>query len=71
MHSISLMGPSRDSRRCKTPSMGWGCYRKLAPKWKRSYLIDSEAGKGAYWLAKMDGEILPSWDAVHLKAYHM
>ncbi|XP_076922739.1 uncharacterized protein LOC143584608 [Bidens hawaiensis] len=43
---------------------------KLAPKWEGPYLIDSEAGKGAYWLANMEGEILPrSWNAVHLKAY--
>ncbi|KAI3682855.1 hypothetical protein L1987_83177 [Smallanthus sonchifolius] len=31
---------------------------KLAPKWEGPYLIDSEAGKGAYWLATMEGEIL-------------
>ena len=45
---------------------------KLAPKWEGHYLIDSEAGKGAYWLATMEGEILPrSWNVIHLKAYFM
>jgi hypothetical protein len=43
---------------------------KLAPKWEGPYFIDSEAGKGAYRLATMDGEMLPrAWNAVHLKAY--
>ncbi|KAI3744712.1 hypothetical protein L1987_57803 [Smallanthus sonchifolius] len=45
---------------------------KLAPKWEGPYLIDSEAGKGAYWLATMEGDILPrSWNAIHLKPYFM
>jgi hypothetical protein len=45
---------------------------KLAPKWEGPYLIDSEAGKGAYWLSTLEGDILPrSWNAIHLKAYHM
>lgn len=45
---------------------------KLAPKWEGPYLIDSDAGKGAYWLVTMEGDILPrSWNAIHLKAYHV
>ncbi|KAI3810642.1 hypothetical protein L1987_20263 [Smallanthus sonchifolius] len=45
---------------------------KLAPKWEGSYLIDSEAGKGAYWLATMEGDILPrSSNDIYLKAYFM
>ncbi|KAI3824953.1 hypothetical protein L1987_06426 [Smallanthus sonchifolius] len=45
---------------------------KLAPKWEGLYLIDSEAGKGAYWLTTMEGDIRPrSWNAIHLKAYFM
>ena len=32
--------------------------------------LDSKAGKGAYWLADMEGTLLPrSWNAIHLKAY--
>ncbi|KAI3783284.1 hypothetical protein L1987_42361 [Smallanthus sonchifolius] len=45
---------------------------KLEPKWEGPYLIDSEVGKGAYWLATMQGDILPrSWNAIHLKTYFM
>ena len=45
---------------------------KLAPKWEGPYLIDYEAGKGAYWLSTLEGDILPrSWNAIHLKYYHM
>ncbi|KAI3802237.1 hypothetical protein L1987_30367 [Smallanthus sonchifolius] len=46
--------------------------RKLEPKWEDPYLIDSETGKGAYWLATMEGDILPrSWNAIHIKTYFM
>ena len=45
---------------------------KFAPKWEGPYLIDSEAGKGAYWIATIEGEVLPrSWNAIHLKSYFM
>ncbi|KAI3784140.1 hypothetical protein L1987_43233 [Smallanthus sonchifolius] len=45
---------------------------KLTPKWEGPYLIDSEAGKGSYWLATTEGDILPrSWNAIHLKDYFM
>ncbi|KAL4567054.1 hypothetical protein LXL04_022625 [Taraxacum kok-saghyz] len=34
------------------------------------YKIDSRVGNGAYWLADMEGTLLPrSWNAIHLKAY--
>ena len=32
---------------------------KLAHKWEGPYLIDSEARKGAYWLATLEGTLLP------------
>ncbi|XP_076913798.1 uncharacterized protein LOC143572547 [Bidens hawaiensis] len=42
---------------------------KLAPKWEGPYLIDSDAGKGAYRLITMEGVPLPRvWNAIHLKA---
>ncbi|KAI3733110.1 hypothetical protein L1987_64328 [Smallanthus sonchifolius] len=45
---------------------------KLAPKCEGPYLIDSEAGKCAYWLATMEGELLlRSWNAILLKTYFM
>ena len=45
-------------------------YGKLAPKWEGPYIIDSKAGKGAYWLADMEGSLLPrASNAIHLKAY--
>jgi hypothetical protein len=43
---------------------------KLAAKWEGPYQIESDAGKGAYRLMTMDGELLPrSWNAIHLKKY--
>ena len=43
---------------------------KLAPKWEAPYLIDVESGKGAYWLATLDGNVFPrSWNAIDLKPY--
>ena len=45
---------------------------KLAPKWEGPYLIDAEAGKGAYRLATLEGTPIPrSWNAIHLKNYFM
>ncbi|KAK1411203.1 hypothetical protein QVD17_37749 [Tagetes erecta] len=41
---------------------------KLAPKWEGPYLIEAEAGKGAYRLLTMEGIPLPrAWKAIHLK----
>ena len=43
---------------------------KLAPKWEGPYLIDSDAGKGAYNLSTLEGDLLPrAWNAIHLKRY--
>ena len=43
---------------------------KVSPQWEGPYLIDVEAGKGAYWLATLDGDVLQrSWNALHIKAY--
>ncbi|KAJ0480769.1 hypothetical protein HanIR_Chr13g0635381 [Helianthus annuus] len=45
---------------------------KLAPKWEGPYLIEAEAGKGAYRLLTMEGDLLPrAWNVVHLKKYFM
>ena len=45
---------------------------KLAPKWEGPYLIEAEAGKGAYRLLTIEGILLPrAWNAVHLKKYFM
>ncbi|XP_076898214.1 uncharacterized protein LOC143551723 [Bidens hawaiensis] len=42
----------------------------LAPKWEGPYLIESKAGKGAYRLMNMEGDMLPrAWNAFHLKKY--
>ena len=32
---------------------------KLAPKWEGPYLIEAEAGNGAYRLLTMEGNLLP------------
>ncbi|XP_070017885.1 uncharacterized protein [Nicotiana sylvestris] len=44
---------------------------KLSPAWEGPYMIHDIAGKGAYELETIDGEILPShWNVVHLKRYY-
>ncbi|XP_076945189.1 uncharacterized protein LOC143616159 [Bidens hawaiensis] len=43
---------------------------KLALKWEGPYLIEAEAGKGAYRLMNMEGDTIPrTWNAIHLKNY--
>ncbi|KAJ0524832.1 putative ribonuclease H-like superfamily [Helianthus annuus] len=45
---------------------------KLTPKWEDPFLIEAEAGKRAYRLLTMDGDLLPrAWNVVHLKKYFM
>ncbi|XP_022007355.1 uncharacterized protein LOC110906549 [Helianthus annuus] len=45
---------------------------KLAPKLEGRYLIEAGAGKEAYRLLTMDGDLLPrAWNAIHLKKYFM
>jgi len=45
-------------------------YGKLATKWKEPYLIELEAGKGAFRLLTMEGVPVPrSWNVIHLKKY--
>jgi len=45
---------------------------KLAPIWEGPYMIDSITGQGAYRLVTLEGELIPrSWNAVHLKLYHI
>ena len=45
---------------------------KLAPIWEGPYMIDSITGQGAYRLVTLEGELIPrSWNAVHLKLYHV
>lgn len=43
---------------------------KLAPIQEGSYIVDSEAGKGAHWLSSQDGQLLPRCkNDIHLKTY--
>ncbi|XP_076925106.1 uncharacterized protein LOC143587811 [Bidens hawaiensis] len=43
---------------------------KQAPKWEGPYLIEAKAGKEAYLLMNMEGDMLPrAWNEIHLKKY--
>ena len=45
---------------------------KFAEAWEGPYLVDAVAGQGAYRLSTLDRkQFLRSWNALHLKAYHM
>ena len=45
---------------------------KFADTWEGPYLIDAVVGRGAYQLSTMDGSQVPrSWNAFHLRAYHV
>ena len=45
---------------------------KLAETWEGPYLIHSVVGQRAYLLQAQDGTMVPrSWNAAHLKLYHM
>lgn len=45
---------------------------KFADNWEGPYLIDAVVGRGAYQLSTLDGTQIPrSWNALHLKLYHM
>ncbi|XP_074327410.1 uncharacterized protein LOC141665330 [Apium graveolens] len=44
----------------------------FADNWEGPYFIDAVIGRGAYQLLSMDDIPLPrSWNALHLKLYHM
>ena len=44
----------------------------FADTWEGHYLIDVVVGRGAYRLSTLDGSQVPrSWNAHHLKTYHM
>ncbi|XP_017239352.2 uncharacterized protein LOC108212130 [Daucus carota subsp. sativus] len=45
---------------------------KFADTWEGPYLVDAVVGKGAYRLSTLDGTPVPrSWNATHLKFYHV
>ncbi|XP_074337206.1 uncharacterized protein LOC141708069 [Apium graveolens] len=45
---------------------------KFADIWERTYLITTVIGYGAYQLSTLDGVQIPrSWNALHLKFYHI
>uniref|UniRef100_A0A803L268 Reverse transcriptase domain-containing protein n=1 Tax=Chenopodium quinoa TaxID=63459 RepID=A0A803L268_CHEQI len=45
---------------------------KLGATWEGPYQIDRVVSKGAYRLATPDGKLVPrSWNAAHLKPYHL
>nr|XP_017250771.1 PREDICTED: uncharacterized protein LOC108221400 [Daucus carota subsp. sativus] len=45
---------------------------KFADTWEGPYLVDAIVGQGAYHLSTLEGKQVPrSWNALHLKAYHM
>nr|XP_017245120.1 PREDICTED: uncharacterized protein LOC108216789 [Daucus carota subsp. sativus] len=45
---------------------------KFADTWEGPYLIDAIVGQGAYRLSTLGGEQIPrSWNALHLKSYHV
>ena len=44
---------------------------KLQCNWEGPYQIAKVLGNGAYWIASMDGILLPrSWNVQHLKKYY-
>ena len=46
--------------------------RKFVDTWEGPYLIDAIVGRGAYKLSTLDGsQVSRSWNAHHLKTYHM
>ena len=45
---------------------------KFADTWEGPYLIDAVVGNGAYRLSTIEGTQIPrSWNALHLKPYHV